>query len=93
MLVHAQTNMKKKTVPLLADEPMVSYCNGTSSPHIRFTQFAKDPVPKWATDVQPYTRPVDIKDTTAKQAYEWVKTGHWTFKQFEEWYEKNVRDY
>lgn len=22
---------------------------------------------------------------TEKQVYEWVKTGHWTFAQFEEW--------
>jgi len=25
--------------------------------------------------------------TTAKQAFEWVKTGHWTFRQFNEWQE------
>jgi hypothetical protein len=23
--------------------------------------------------------------TTSKQVYEWVKTGHWTFQQFNEW--------
>lgn len=24
---------------------------------------------------------------TAKQAYEWVKTGHWTYAQFSDWFE------
>ena len=24
---------------------------------------------------------------TSKQAYEWVKTGHWSFRQFKEWVE------
>ena len=26
--------------------------------------------------------------TTPKQAYEWVKTGHWNFREFNEWFDK-----
>lgn len=71
---------------LIQDEEMVSYCHNTGSKHTRFVQFKKDPLPKWATDVQPYVPPVDISKFSAKQAYEWVKTGHWNLKQFQEWH-------
>ncbi len=27
----------------------------------------------------------DSTHITEKQAYEWVKTGHWTFKEFSHW--------
>ena len=30
--------------------------------------------------------------TTPKQAYEWVKTGHWSFSQFVEWVQKREGD-
>lgn len=29
---------------------------------------------------------VDMSTITEKQAYEWVKTGNWTLKQFTEWF-------
>lgn len=27
----------------------------------------------------------ELKEVTVRQAYEWVKTGHWSLKQFQAW--------
>jgi hypothetical protein len=78
--------MKNKPT-LIQDEKMISYCHSKGSTHIRFIQFEKDPVPKWATDIRPYVAPVELNTIDTKQAYEWVKTGHWDLKQFQKWHE------
>lgn len=28
----------------------------------------------------------EVLAITPKQAFEWIKTGHWTFREFELWY-------
>jgi hypothetical protein len=36
--------------------------------------------------IDKYTSPCAIEAVTIKQAYEWVKTGYWTFNEFNTWY-------
>lgn len=31
-------------------------------------------------------------NVTEKQAYEWVKTGHWDLKEFTEWFDAKLAD-
>lgn len=73
----------------MSNKKMISYTS-EDMPHVRFVQFDQDPRPLWATDIQPHTPPVRIGDTTVKQAYEWVKTGHWDLKQFQQWYNESM---
>ena len=49
--------MKKK----LLGEPMVHYAHKQDPKGIRFRQYAKDKLPKWAVDVQPHMPNKDIK--------------------------------
>lgn len=77
----------------LKDEEMVSYAHKDGPAHTRFTQFKKDPLPPWAVDVRPYVEPVRNTDIKSKQAYEWVKTGHWDLKQFQSWFEDHCHEH
>lgn len=34
-----------------------------------------------------------MESVTVKQAYEWVKTGHWNLRQFEAWFDYQALEY
>lgn len=36
------------------DNTMITYAHTADPDGVRFQQFVKDPIPKWAIDVQPY---------------------------------------
>lgn len=40
----------------MKSEPMVHYAHESEPEGVRFKQYAKDPLPPWAVDVQPYTQ-------------------------------------